>query len=508
MWTQLKHLVLGPPLPPEQSEHKRLNKVRALAAFSPDAISSIGYANQEIYLGLVVAGAVGLSFAFPIALAITALLTILGLSYYQIIQAFPNGGGSYTVSRATLGTLPGLIAAASLMVDYLLCVAVSLTTGVDAIASAFNELWPYRVYLSLLLLVALTVLNLRGLRETGTVMSIPVYLFLFSYLGMLAYGMFRLSIDGPASPTVVTSGAVESVTLFILLRTFSTGCTAMTGIEVISNGVPSFKPPETKNAGRTLILMAVLMGLLFLGSNALTQVLGIVAGPEETILSALARHLLGIGPAYLLIQVSTLVILALGANSSFAGLPRLMSVMAGDGFLPKQLTKVSSRLVFANGILLLALAAGVLIIVFSGSSHALIPLFAVGVFLAYTLSQTGMVVFWRRKRGKGWRMKAAMNGIGAVATGITFVIVGANKFIDGAWIAILLIPILVVTFLRVYGQHKQVDRGSSLPDVMLPKLKPSSSPRASVHWADLELNHKPLGQMHTAYVLHYSRLDT
>jgi amino acid transporter len=477
MWTQLKHLVVGPPLPPEQSEHKRLGKVRALAAFSPDAISSIGYANQEIYLGLVVAGAVGLSFAFPIALAITGLLTILGLSYYQIIQAFPNGGGSYTVSRATLGTVPGLIAAASLTVDYLLCVAVSLTTGVDAIASAFNELWPYRVYLSLLLLVALTLLNLRGLRETGTVMSIPVYLFLFSYLGMLAYGMFRLSIDGPASPVVAATQATETVTLFILLRTFSTGCTAMTGIEVISNGVPSFKPPETKNAGRTMIAMATCMGVLFVGSIGLTQALGIVAGPEETILSALARHLLGSGPAYLIIQISTLIILALGANSSFAGLPRLMSVMAGDGFLPKQLAKLSSRLVFANGILLLSVSAGVLMIVFSGSSHALIPLFAVGVFLAYTLSQTGMVVFWRRQRGKGWKIRAAMNGIGALATGITFVIVGANKFSQGAWIALLLIPILVTFFLRTYARNKQTDRRSSLHHLVLPELELASSPR-------------------------------
>jgi amino acid transporter len=298
-------------------------------------------------------------------------------------------------------------------------------------------------------------------------MSIPVYLFLFSYLGMLAYGMFRLSIDGPSSPIVVTTQATETLTLLILLRTFSTGCTAMTGIEVISNGVPSFKPPETKNAGRTMIAMALCMGVLFVGSNALTQALGIVAGPEETILSALARHLLGSGPAYVIIQISTLIILALGANSSFAGLPRLMSVMAGDGFLPKQLTKVSSRLVFANGILLLSLSAGVLIVVFSGSSHALIPLFAVGVFLAYTLSQTGMVVFWRRQRGKGWKMKAAMNGIGAVATGITFVIVAANKFSQGAWAALLLIPILVTLFLRTYTRHKQTDRTLTLRDLLL-----------------------------------------
>jgi len=473
MWTALKHMVLGSPLHPEHSEHKKLNKLRALAAFSPDALSSIGYANQEIYLGLVVAGAVGLSFALPIALVITGLLMLLALSYYQIIQGYPCGGGSYAVARSTLGTVPGLIAGAALITNYLLCVAVSLTTGVDAIASAFHGLWPYRVYLSLLLLVAITILNLRGLHETGTVMAIPVYLFLFAYLGMLAYGVFRLSVDGPVSLATVTTRATQSVTLFLLLHTFSTGCTAMTGIEAISNGVPSFKPPETKNAGRTMIVMALLMGVLFLGSIGLTQVLGVVAGPEETILSALARRLLGSGPAYLLIQASTMVILALGANTSFAGLPRLMSVMAGDGFLPRQLTEVNSRSVHANGILLLALSAGVLIIVFSGSSHALIPLFAVGVFLAYTLSQTGMLSHWWRERGKGWKAKAALNGTGALATGITFVIVGANKFFEGAWVAILLVPILVILFLRVHARHSLSDRGSSLHHLTLSELEPS-----------------------------------
>ena len=470
MWTKLQHLVLGPPLHAEHSEHKRLGKARALAAFSPDALSSIGYANQEIYLGLVIAGTVGLSYAFPIALTITVLLAILALSYYQIIQGYPCGGGSYAVARSTLGPVPGLIAAAALITNYLLCVAVSLTTGVDAIASAFHEFWPYRVLLSLLLLVAITLLNLRGLHETGTVMAIPVYLFLFGYLGMLGYGMFRLSVDGPVSLTSVTVRATQSVTLFLLLHTFSTGCTAMTGIEAISNGVPSFKPPETKNAGRTMIVMALLMGVLFLGSIGLTQVFGIVAGPEETILSALARHLLGSGPAYLLIQASTMLILALGANTSFAGLPRLMSVMAGDGYLPKRLAKVSSCHVFANGILLLAFSAGVLIVLFSGSSHALIPLFAVGVFLAYTLSQTGMLNHWWRERGKGWKAKAALNGTGALATGVTFVIVGANKFFEGAWIAILLIPILVGLFLRVHARYEQTDLGVPLQDFSVPQV--------------------------------------
>jgi amino acid transporter len=433
-------------------DRRKVSKIQGLAAFSPDALASIGYADQEIYLGLVLAGSIGLSQALPIALVITGLLVILALSYTQIIQSYPSGGGSYEVARKTLGTLPGLIAAAALIVNYLLNVAVSLTTGVDAIASAFPQLWAHRVALSLLLLLGMTILNLRGMRESGIVMAIPVYLFVFAYLSMLGYGGLRLSIGGPVSLSTTAPRAVQPLTLPLLLHTFSTGCTAMTGVEAISNGVPSFRSPETKNASQTMIVMAFLMGTLFLGSIGLIQTLAVVAGPQETILSALAHRLLGSGPAYLIIQSSTLIMLTVGANTSFAGLPRLMSVMAGDGFLPKQLTKLSSRSVFANGILLLASASAVLITLFSGSSHALIPLFAVGVFLAWTLSQTGMVIHWRRQRGRGWRLKALLNGTGAVATAITFVIVGSAKFLEGAWIAVLLIPILVVLFLQVHSR--------------------------------------------------------
>ena len=455
-------------LPPEPGEHRKVSKLQGLAAFSPDALASIGYADQEIYLGLVVAGSVGLSLAFPIALTITILLTILALSYYQICQSFPSGGGSYTVARANLGTIPGLVAAAALIVDYLLNVSVSLTTGVDAIASAFPWLWPYEVELSLLLLAGITILNLRGMRETGIVMAIPVYLFLLSYLPMIGYGAVRLSIQGPVSLASTAPPAIQTLTTLIVMRTFSTGCTAVTGIEAISNGVPSFRSPSTKNAGQTMIMMSLLMGTLFVGSVGLTQMLGIVAGPQETILSALARHLVGTGPVYFIIQTVTLIMLTVGANTSFVGLPRLLSVLAGDGYLPKPMTKLNSRGVFANGILLLALAAGVLIVAFSGSSHALIPLFAVGVFLAYTLSQTGMVRYFKRVRGKRWTMKAWLNGIGAVMTGITFVIVGYTKFIGGAWIALLLIPMLVLVFVQVHGRG-QADVHTSDPSIARPQ---------------------------------------
>jgi len=321
-------------------------------------------------------------------------------------------------------------------------------------------------------------LNLRGMRESGIVMAVPVYLFVFAYLSMLGYGGFHLVIGGQVPLSKTAPAAAQSLTMAMLLHTFSTGCTAMTGVEAISNGVPSFRSPETKNASQTMFVMAFLMGTLFLGSIGLIQSLAVVAGPQETILSALAHRLLGSGPAYLIIQSSTLIMLTVGANTSFAGLPRLMSVMASDGFLPKMLTKANSRSVLANGILLLASASAVLIVLFSGSSHALVPLFAVGVFLAWTLSQSGMVIHWRRQRGGRWKLKALLNGTGAAATAVTFVIVGSSKFIEGAWIAVLLIPILVMIFLW-FRARARPDRRSYWQDFELSGLEPSS-PRQAV----------------------------
>ena len=461
-----------------QFAHKKLNKIRALASFSPDALSSIAYANQEIYLGLLVAGSAGLSQSLPIALVITGLMTIVAVSYFQTIYGYPSGGGSYAVARGNLGTLFGLVTAAALLIDYVLTAAVSLTASIAAIASAFPELWPYHIGLSLLFLSVIALLNLRGLRETGTVMAIPVYLFLFAYLPMLAYGMLRVLIEGSVSWSTTAPPATQPLTLFLILHAFSTGCTALTGIEAISNGVPAFKPPEAKNARQTLIVMALLMGVLFLGSVGLTQLLAVVAGPQETILSALARMLLGSGPAYWMIQASTMLILAVAANTSFAGFPRLAAILASDGFLPRQLTSVGDRLVFAKGILLLTVATGVLILAFGGYTHALIPLFAVGVFSAFTLSQIGMVVHWRRERGKGWRLKAIINGVGALATGVTVIVVGVNKFFEGAWITVLLIPMLVVGFLKIRGHYQEVDRQLSFGELSTSLLK--SFPAARV----------------------------
>jgi amino acid transporter len=479
MLSRIRYLVIGSPLPTQQLAHERLNKIRALAAFSPDALSSIAYANQEIYLGLVIAGSAGLSLGWPIGLAIAGLLTLVALSYFQTIQGYPSGGGSYVVALENLGTLPGVVAAAALLIGYLLTAAVSLTASVAAIASAFPELWPYRVSLSLLLLLIITMINLRGTQEAGTLMAIPVYTFLFTYLSMLAYGVIRALVDGPGSLSTTAPPASQPLTTFLVLHTFSAGCTALTGIEAISNGVPAFRPPEVKNAGQTLMVMALLMALLFVGSVGLTQFLAVVADPQETILSALARQLLGSGPAYLMIQASTMLILAVAANTSFAGFPRLAAILARDGFLPRQLTSLGDRLVFNNGILLLAAATGTLIVIFGGDTHALIPLFAVGVFLAFTLSQAGMVVHWRRERGRGWRLKMTINGIGTLTTGMVVIVIGVSKFLEGAWITVLLIPTLVAGFLQIRAYYREVAQQLSMRGLP-PSLQPFPPPRLVV----------------------------
>lgn len=478
--SRFKHLIIGPPLPTQQFIHERLNKIRALATFSPDALSSIAYANQEIFLGLVIAGSAGLSLAWPIGLAIVILLTIVALSYYQTIAGYPSGGGSYVVARENLGTVPGLVAGAALLIDYILTAAVSLTAGVEAIASAFPALWTHRLILALVLLVLITLLNLRGLRETGTIMSIPIYLFLVTFMGMLIYGFVRALIEGPGDLVESAPVALVPVTGFLVLRAFSAGCTALTGIEAVSNGVPAFYPPQAKNAQKTLITMAILMGLLFAGSIGLTQYLAVVAGPDETILSALAHRLLGEGATYLLIQVVTMLILAVAANTGFAGFPRLAALLASDEFLPHQFKGLGDRLVLANGILFLSAMTGVLIVAFEGDTHALIPLFAVGAFLAFTLSQTGMVIHWWKERGKGWQVKASLNGLGAVVTGVTAIIVGVSKFKQGAWLIMVLIPALVFVFYRVRNHYKdvaeqlsmltlaKVDKTRVIPRVVIP----------------------------------------
>jgi amino acid transporter len=479
MMIRVKHLLVGLPLPTHKLAGERLNKIRALAAFSPDALSSIAYANQEIYLGLAIAGSAGLLLSWPIALAIVGILLLVALSYHQTIAGYTMGGGSYRVASRNLGTTAGLTAAAALMIGYLLTVAVSLTAGVEAIASAFPVLWPHRVPVALALLAAITLLNLRGLRETGSLMAVPVYLFLLTYLPMLAYGVIRLITGAGVDYGAIPLPATASLTPFLVLRAFSSGCTALTGIEAISNGVPYFRPPEAKNAQRTLVVMALLMAVLFLGSVGLTHGLAVVAGPEETILSALARRLVGDGPAYVMIQATTLLILAVAANTGFAGFPVLAAALAKDRFLPFQLTNRGDRLVYANGMWLLAVASGALIVGFGGDTHALIPLFAVGVFLAFTLSQAGMVAHWRRHRGPGWQVKMALNGVGAAVTGVTMLVVAITKFAQGAWITILLVPLMVAVLYRIRAHYTAVAEQLSMEGMPL-RIPPPPRPRVVV----------------------------
>jgi len=395
---------------------------------------------------------------------IVGILVTVAISYAQTLPAYPTGGGSYAVARANLGQGVGLLAAACLLIDYVLTAAVSLTAGVAAIASAFPALWPYRVALSLAFLVLITLANLRGLREAGTLMAIPVYFFLGSYLMMLAVGAVKALLSSPGSFEATAPAATEPLTAWLVLHALAAGCTALTGIEAISNGVPAFRPPEAKNAAQTLVIMALLMGTLFLGSIGLTQYFAVVAEPDETILSALVRRVLGTNVLYVVVQTATLLILVVAANTSFAGFPRLASILAQDGYAPRPLSFLGDRLVFSNGMLLLAGLTGLLIVAFNGDSHALIPLFAVGVFLAFTLSQAGMVVHWLRVRGPVWGLKAAINGIGALATTLTLGVVLISKFVEGAWLVVLLIPLLLLAFHTVKEHYREVARELTLRD--------------------------------------------
>lgn len=463
MITTIKRFLIGSPLPSGQLSEVRLSKLRALAAFSPDALSSIAYANQEIFLGLVLAGSAGLSLSWPVGLTIGAVLLLVAISYFQTIHAYPSGGGSYIVARENLGISAGLLAAGALLIDYVLTAAVSLTAGVAALTSAFPELLPYQVPCALVILLIITIINLRGIQETGTAMAIPVYLFLGTFISMLLYGSLKAIINGPGIISEVSPPATQSLSLLLILRAFSSGCTALTGIEAISNGVPVFQRPEARNAGRTLIVMALLMGLLFIGSIGLTQYLAVVPSQNETVLSALARRLLGTNPAYYLVQVCTMLILSVAANTSFVGFPRIAAILARDGYLPHAFQGIGDRLVYQNGMLFLSVLAGSLIVGFGGDTHALVPLFAVGAFLAFTLSQSGMVVHWLKLRNRHWKIKAGINGVGALVTRVTLLVVGVSKFTQGAWLTILIIPLIVGIFKKVELHYRDVANQLVLP---------------------------------------------
>jgi amino acid transporter len=463
----IRKALLGAPIPSARAAEERLNKVRALAVFSSDALSSVAYATEEILLVLVAAGtAAALGLSIPVAIAIVALLVIVATSYYQTIHGYPSGGGAYIVAHENLGRWPGLTAAAALLTDYVLTVAVSITAGVAAITSAFPELLPWRIELCLVAIAVVAWLNMRGVRESGTLFAVPTYAFIAIFFALLGVGFFRL-MNGNLSASEVAAGtspttALGSVGLFLVLRAFSSGCTALTGVEAISNGITAFRPPEARNAGLTLVTMALLLGTLFLGATVLSHELGVLPSEEQTVISQMGRSVFGDGALYFALQVATALILVLAANTSFAGFPRLAAILAHDRYLPRQLTNLGDRLVFANGILILAALASVLVVLFGGRTHSLIPLYAVGVFLSFTLSQTGMVVHWRKLRSEGWQWKAAVNGLGAVATGIVLLVVLSTKFVHGAWIVTIVVPAFVWIFYQIHEHYQRVARQLSL----------------------------------------------
>ncbi len=466
----VRRVLIGRPLPTHRLAHERLNKIQGLAVFSSDALSSSAYATEEILLVLVAAGPAALVLAGPISLVITAVLALVAFSYYQTIQAYPSGGGAYTVARRNLGIWPGLVAAAALFIDYVLTVSVSVAAGVAAITSAVPTLFEHRVALALIAVAVMVVLNLRGVRESGTAISVPAYLFILTTLTLLGIGLARAWGAPPAPPRLVveTIPPLQALTLLLVLRAFASGSVAMTGVEAIANGVQAFRPPESRNAGITLIWMAAVLSTLFLGITFLARHFGIVPVEHETVVSQLARTVFGGGLAYYVTQATTAMILILAANTSFAGFPRLASILARDRFLPHQLANLGDRLVFANGILLLATASGLLLYVFRADTHSLIPLYAVGVFLSFTLSQSGMVRKWWTERGRGWTRSLAFNLVGAVATGLVLVVVTVAKFIHGAWIVAIMIPTLVWFMRSIWLHYQEVRHQLTLVGAQVP----------------------------------------
>ena len=522
MATAIKRLLVGRALRTEQAVHERLTKKTALAVFSSDALSSTAYATEEILLVLAVAAAAtqsgSFSYVVPISIGISMLLAIVATSYRQTIHAYPSGGGAYIVAKENLGTTPGLIAGASLLVDYVLTVSVSIAAGVAAITSAvqgtgYARLAEHKVILCLVFIAFIAIANLRGVRESGALFATPTYLFLISFMFMIAFGFFHYFTYGGAAPIptdeelkTAEGYSLQPLTLFLLLGAFSNGCAALTGIEAISNGVLAFKKPEAKNAATTLVWMAVLLTTMFLGTSVMAYLYHVHPKESETVISQFARIMFtgSMGWFYYVVQAATAAILVLAANTAFADFPRLSSLLARDRFLPRQFANRGDRLVFSNGIVILAVFSGILVIAFGGDTSRLIPLYAVGVFLSFTLSQSGMVVHWLRERSKlrakaledaaangsqsnqsaalpdvdleneeihrsyfvtdevtaskNWRKSLIINAIGALATFVVLCVFVATKFIHGAWIVVVVIPLLVLLFRSIHKHYIMVAR--------------------------------------------------
>jgi amino acid transporter len=488
---RLRSWLIGRPLPTADAEHQAIGKRVGLAIFASDALSSTAYATQEIMVILAAAGSAAFGYAFPIAVTIVILLAIVTISYEQTIHAYPDGGGAYIVSRDNLGSFAAQVAGAALLTDYILTVSVSVSAGLAQVVSAFPALFEYRVGIAVLMVLVIMVINLRGVKESGAIFAIPTYFFLGMLVLTIVIGFFRYLtgslgtiVDPPAMVEIETTSAI---TLFLLLHAFSSGTTALTGVEAISNGITAFKEPRSKNAGKTLIWMASILSVLFLGVTFLSTEIGAVPSESETVISQLAHTVLGgRGILYLGVISATTLILFMAANTAFADFPRLSALQALDNYLPHQLTYRGSRLVYSWGIVSLAVIAAIIIIVFQANVSALIPLYAIGVFLSFTLSQAGMAIRWRKigrlekdeelvEKGSvlrfdsGWRWKMLVNGFGAICTSVVMMIFALTKFVDGAWVVLVLIPVLVSIFFAIHRHYGQLASDLSLSDYVPPE---------------------------------------
>ena len=475
-----RNLLIGRPLSTADAPHQTIGKLLGLAVFSSDAMSSVAYAPQEMLLILAAAGVTSFHISIPLAMAICVLLIILTLSYEQTIHAYPSGGGAYIVARDNLGEIPAQTAAAALLTDYILTVSVSISSGVAQLVSAFPVLITYKVWIAVALVFFVMLINLRGVKESGITFAIPTYFFIIMMYVTIVIGLIRV-ISGTLHPVIgapqdilALNQTLQPITLFLILKAFSSGTTALTGVEAISNGITAFKEPRSTNAGRTLIIMAVILGSMMLGITYLAHMVGATPSDEETVISQIARTVFdNRGVFYLGTIAATMVILVMAANTAFADFPRLSAIAATDGFLPRQFTYRGSRLVYSRGIVALAIVASILIIVTQASVSRLIPLYAIGVFLSFTLSQTGMARRWWKsgklgmdeskvERGstlkfdKGWKFKLFVNSLGALVTGVVMMVFAITKFKDGAWFVVILTPILVFTFSSIHRHYMKV----------------------------------------------------
>jgi amino acid transporter len=451
-------ILIGEPLPNEKSSHERYNVPFGLAIMASDAVSSVSYAAEEILIVLI--GAIGLAsykWLGWISLMIIALLLILTVSYIQIIRAYPQGGGAYMVAKENINIKSGLVAASALLIDYILTVAVSASAGVAAIISAFPNLGDHRIILAVSIIIILTILNLRGVSESAKIFSFPAYLFIVSMIFMIIYGLIKYSLYGAPEPMVIAQiESTKELSIFLILKAFSSGCSALTGLEAVSNSIPNFKEPAQKNAKTVMILLSCLILFIFGGTSILARFYQTVPVGYPTVIAQIAYGVFGHGFMFYVIQFSTALILIMACNTAFTGFPMLMYTVGKDGFVPRQFTARGKRLGFTNGIVSLAFVACILVIIFNAETHSLLPLYAVGVFLSFTLAQAGMVIHWSKVKERGWRKRAFINGFGAFITAATTLIIAYEKFQHGAWMVIIIIPILVLGMMSVKKHYLSV----------------------------------------------------